>query len=104
MMSKQKVTFKDKKYTIMGLIQFGVETVHVGGREKAFWILRWEEIMKFTEYVKELDLDRTKTYVHYMAGKDKNASGWKSLLDSPYFFWNYYYILVKYQPSSLVEY
>ena len=35
MMSKQKVTFKDKKYTIMGLIQFGVETVHVGGREKA---------------------------------------------------------------------
>ena len=37
MMSKQKVTFKDKKYTIMGLIQFGVETVHVGGREKVFW-------------------------------------------------------------------
>ena len=31
--------------------------------------------MKFTEYVKELDLDRTKIYVHYMGGKDKNASG-----------------------------
>ena len=35
--SNVEVTFKDKKYTIMGLIQFGVETVHVGGREKVFW-------------------------------------------------------------------
>ena len=37
MMSKEKVTFKDKKYTITRLNQFGVKTVHVGGREKAFW-------------------------------------------------------------------
>ena len=37
MMSKQKVTFKDKKYTIMGLIQFGVVSENLW-----FWQLMWE--------------------------------------------------------------